>query len=140
VSRRTTIGLAGAGLLLLSGCDSLRPRAEAPAGSPSPEADPDAALVESVLAELTAAVAITAGAGMARLEALHRAHITALAGEQPQAASSSGPGPAAVRRVERRLRATLVRGALAARSGALARALASMAAAVAQEQGREAAR
>jgi hypothetical protein len=133
-----------------SGDASLTPSGEV-AGQPSGEAstppeDPDTALVDEVLAglgELAALVAAGARfaplrAPMRALAALHAAHLEALDGE-PVAGRSPGvrfAGPAeALRRVraaEQQGQRRLADWSVAAESGALARLLASMSAAVAQ--------
>lgn len=142
LARRSAIALVVgplAGLAALSGCDDGDP---SPAGSPTAtsDPDPDVALVDGVLHELGQALRLATAAGLADLVTLHRAHIDALGGAAP----TTGPGrpaePAAVRKRERRLQAHLVEAAVAAESGALARLLASMSAAVAQRTAPQAAR
>jgi hypothetical protein len=128
-SRRTTLALAGVGLVAVGGCDDGGDDSPAPLPSASP--DPDTALVDRVVTRLTRAERIARGAGLAGLAALHRAHLEAL-----DASASARPHrkvPAdVVRRHERRLQSDLVAAAMAAQSGALARLLASMSAAVSQ--------
>jgi hypothetical protein len=129
LSRRTTLAVgAAAGVLVVAGCDS---DTDEPASAPTPTADPDGDLVDAVLEELGGAYRLAVAGGFPKLTALHRAHIEALDGTPPTAA----PGHAtadAVRRNEKRIRALLVESAVAAESGALARLLASMSAALAQ--------
>jgi hypothetical protein len=112
-----------------------------------PEEDPDAALVDAVVAELTEALSVVAGAGLARRalrpelrawQRLHEAHLDSLGAS---AATADPPRPtgtpaqlrAVVRRSEVALQRGLVEHALAARSGALAALLGTMSAAVAQQ-------
>jgi hypothetical protein len=150
-------GAAGVGLV--AGCDlgGSGPDAStsAPSGSaagsasesPSTSAgDPDAALVDEVLTELTAMVSLVGAVGsrvaglagpMRALRRMHLAHIAALDGSTRIPAHGRVPGsPAAalalVRRRETRLHSQLVDAAVEARSGVLARLLASMSAAVSQ--------
>lgn len=145
LSRRTTLtaGAGAAGLALVTGCDDDRE----PGTTPTPATDPDGDLVDSVLAALADAAALVARAGarfpkledrMTDLRALHDAHIEALEGTPPTTAAHRGDltdadaALTAVRGQERRLRSLLVESAVSARSGALARLLASMSAAVTQ--------
>ena len=164
-TRRAALGGALAALAAVSACDLAQPvdqpvgrpgdasgdAALAPSGTVTGEAstppeDPDAALVDEVLAglgELAALVAAGARfaplrAPMRALAALHAAHLEALDGE-PVAGRSPGirfAGPAeALRRVraaEQQAQRRLADWSVAAESGALARLLASMSAAVAQ--------
>jgi hypothetical protein len=138
VSRRATLGLGAAGLVAVGGCDAgddaARPSLLG-SGSPTATADvdPDSTLVDQVVAHLVAAEQLAAAGRRPDLVALHRAHLDALEADQP------APGrparrrtPAEVRRGEVLLQRRLDDAALAAESGALARLLASMAAAVAQ--------
>ena len=128
LSRRTTLAVGVAGALVLAGCDD---DPDDPAAAPMPAEDPDGDLVDAVLEELSNAYQLTVSGGFPRLTALHRAHIEALEGTPPTPA----PGHAtadAVRRNEKRIQALLVASAVSAESGALARLLASMSAAVAQ--------
>jgi hypothetical protein len=85
-----------------------------------------------VLAELRRAHRLATAAGLTGLAALHAAHIDALDGTPPRDGRRRGVDPAVVRRHERQLQARLVDAAMAAESGALARLLASMSAAVSQ--------
>jgi hypothetical protein len=164
-TRRTTLGGALLGLTS-AGCSLDRPQdpagraAGTPTGSASAQAgrdgetgqDPDAALVDDVLAELRSLGDLTVAVARrfprlrpeaAALTDLHRAHREALGDEV--AAGTGGPGPRSLRRLDagaarRLLRASEVRAqrrlvdaALAAESGALARLLASMSAGIAQQ-------
>ncbi|MBZ5736969.1 hypothetical protein [Nocardioides mangrovi] len=128
VSRRTTLAVAGAGLVVLAGCDDR----DEPAGDPttSPSADPDQALVDEVVEQQGRAWQRATKAGAADLAALHAAHLEALGAPTP----TSGQAPRIpVRRVEQQLQSALVAASLTARSGDLARLLASMSAAVSQQ-------
>ena len=164
-TRRAALGGALATLAAVSACDLAQP-VDQPAGrtvgrsgdasgdasiTPSggvsaPAEDPDAALVDEVLADLGELAALVAAgarfaplrAPMRTLAALHAAHVEALDGE-PFAGRSPGvrfTGPAeALRRVragEQQAQRRLADWSVAAESGALARLLASMSAGVAQ--------
>lgn len=128
-SRRTTLALAAAGLVAVGGCDD--DGGEAPAARPTASPDPDTELVDHVVTRLARAERLARAAGLGGLAALHRAHLEALDGTP-----STRPHPKVaadvVRRQERQLQSDLVAAAMAAESGALARLLASMSAAVSQ--------
>lgn len=119
--------------------------AEASASTPSPSGTADEALVAAVLAELDTVSELVSDAlrGSPRLRgdlrpllALHRDHARVLgATSRPSGATTHGSRPAdldAVRRREAVLHRRLVDFSLKADSGALARVLASMSAAVSQ--------
>ena len=152
------LGLTSAGCSLDRPADRVDRTAGTPTGAASARAgrdeapDGDAALVDDVLAELRSLGAVTAGIARRfprlRSEAgaftdLHHAHREALGDEV--AAGTDGPAPHALPRLDaesalrllrtRELRAQrrLVDSSLAARSGALARLLASMSAGIAQQ-------
>lgn len=148
VARRTTLTLGIGGVLAVAGCDlgGADPAPGAP--STTPPADPDAALVDDVLAELSSAADLADAVGsrfprltetMTALRRLHEAHIAALDGTPATdtgAVRVPATAPAAlvtVRRREQRLQRRLVEAAVAAESGPLARLLASMSAAVSQQ-------
>jgi hypothetical protein len=140
--------------MLASGCDpgeDLAPSQGDPSastGTPSPSASqqsPDQELVDEVLGQLAAALAVLAQARKAPLlrktltplVKAHRQHVLVLEGELADEASPGpSPDPAAmlrlVHRGERDLQAELVDAAGRAESGALARLLASMSASVTQ--------
>lgn len=128
--RRSAIALAAAGLVAATGCDD----GSTPTPPATPPADPDVALVDRVVRQLRAAERVARGAGESELVALHRAHIEALDGTPPTGSVPRKSAPGAVRGEEQRLQEHLETAALAARSGALARLLASMSAAVSQRQ------
>jgi hypothetical protein len=150
--RAALLGLAAT--LVAAGCDTGDDLGEPdPTGSPSPSAStaeepdqtPDEALVDDVLARLTAALAVLAQARRApllrqpvtQLLRSHRRHVEVLEGEPAEPAPPGpSPDPAAslrsVRRSETDLQAALVDAAGRAESGALAKLLASMSASVAQ--------
>lgn len=148
-TRRAALGGALLGLGAATGCD-LDPPAKAPSGSGSPASgDPDTALVEEVVAELTrltglvtavAAAYPRLGPRMTDLRDLHVAHRRALGDEpgpvQGSGADLAGTGPEQALRLvsdhERRAQNLLADWSVRAESGALARLLASMSAGVAQ--------
>ena len=138
-------------LAVTTGCDldPTGPGSEPSDGSPTGDgpSDPDAALVGTLRSELLAMVTVATQAAtspdvttavrttLVDLASLHLAHADALA-LTPSASSTPGravvlPWPK-VRARERRLQNRLADASVAARSGALARLLASMSAAVAQ--------
>jgi hypothetical protein len=113
--------------------------------SPSPaEKTPDEALVDSTIAQLTAALGVLATARrirplrptLAPLVRAHRRHVEVLEGEPQRSAAPKPADPAAallaVRRSEKRLQAALADAAGRAESGALAKLLASMSASTTQ--------
>lgn len=149
-SRRTALGGALAGVLALSACDvdGLLPGDEQdPAGAPEePAPDADAALVQAVREEITAADVLLAELlrqqpalrGRLRpLRRMHTAHAEALEGFAERLPADLGPvsarrGVDVARRAEKALQARLAQASVEAESGALARLFASMAASVAQ--------
>ena len=149
LARRTTLALAAGplvGLVAVAGCDDGGDGSPAASRTATQPPEPDVELVDGVLEELGGALRVAAAAEMADLVALHRAHIEALDGTPPTPLTPSTRSPrrpadaATVRRRERLLHAHLVEAAVAAESGALARLLASMSAAVAQRTTPQAAR
>jgi len=137
LTRRTALGGAVAGVVVLTGCGEHAPRGV-------PEVDPDGALVDRAAAELDELVALVAAAGATRplrrvlapFEALHRAHRAVLPAGSPSDAPPRVTGTAdedfrLVLRREEQARARFARWALAAESGPLARLLASMSAGIA---------
>lgn len=143
--------------LVAAGCDlagSAGPGAEAssptasgtPGPTATPPADPDEALVARVRIEVAESAAVVTAAAIGRpaltrelapLARLHRRHLQALPGGDPQAPSTQvrGDVAAARRRVRQReaaLQTALADAAVEASSGPLAALLASMSAAVAQ--------
>jgi hypothetical protein len=131
LSRRTTLAVGAAALVVVAGCDDHTDGSRKPRSGPTPSGDPDADLVDGVLHALAGAERAAVAGGFAALAVMHRAHIEALDGSPPSAAPGKATA-AAVRRTEQRLQSLLVESAVAADSGALARLLASMSAAVAQ--------
>ncbi len=138
-------------MTITAGCDpgeDLAPPEDDETPSPSAVPDqptPDEALVEAVLGQLTAALAVLAKARkspllrrtLTPLVKAHRRHVQVLEGElTDEAPPGPSPDPQAmlllVRRGERDLQAELVDAAERAESGALARLLASMSASVTQ--------
>lgn len=143
--RRTTLGVALLGLVAVAGCDldDLDPRSEpAPSVDPTPSApaqDADAALVDGVVAELSAALAAAAAVGrpdradFRPLVRLHRRHLAELEADGAEPAAGPRGSASEVLQREQQLQQRLVEAAVAAGSGELARVLASMSAAVAQQ-------
>jgi hypothetical protein len=146
-SRRTTLGGVLAGVALLAGCDlgSDDPDSE-PAPAADPE-DPDTSLVAEVVDDLVATLAIVEAVRhrhgslrrqLGELAKVHRAHLEALGSNErparagPRTADAEG-ALALVRRREQRHERLLIDRAVQAQSGRLARLLASMSAAVAQQ-------
>ncbi len=120
ITRRATLTLGASGLLATAACST----------EARPAAAPDDTLVDEVVAAITA-VAVVA-AGVPRLAAVHAAHLEALDAEPPAPTTSAATG-LEVRRAERAHQRYLVDAALRAESGPLARLLASMSAAIAQQ-------
>lgn len=145
-SRRTTVAAGLAGLVALSGCD-LDPGPDEPTSeqTTAPPVDADSELVEQVRTRILAAlgaVATVRSEGrklrqtLRPLADLHGAHLAALDSEGLDEdllhLGEPGPGLARVRAAETTLQRQLTTAAIRAESGALAKLLASMAAAVAQ--------
>jgi hypothetical protein len=139
------------GLATLSACDldDLDPRGDdpTPAATTGAPIDEDQSLVDDVVAELLRMAALVAQAqarfpGLRRSTApwrrLHAAHLEALGGGQAATRAAGRPTTAAatlreLRTQEAQLQRRLADWSVAAGSGALARLLASMSAAVAQQ-------
>lgn len=122
LSRRVLLTAGLAGTALTSACGAAR--------SPAPGSadDPDATLVDDVVARITATAALAAR--VPDLVAMHTAHLGALDAEPPV------PGTAPRARLlasERQLQRFLVDASARAESGPLARLFASMSAAVSQQ-------
>jgi hypothetical protein len=150
-TRRTALAGAVGGALLVAGCDADEPASTTPSPSATesstPPADPDVALVDEVVAELDTLIAFTEAAALDRpgigawpaaFARLHRAHRDVLTDDELDTTSPRirGTAPAVLRQVANRERAAqrrLADWAVAAESGPLARLLASMSAAVAQQ-------
>jgi hypothetical protein len=140
-SRRTAMGGALAGLVVVSGCDAdpgpaATPRAETTA----PPVDADAELVDQVAERIATASVSVAAARMQSpqlrrsLRPLQRMHAEHLAVLEVRAEPADGqPVARDVRAAETTLQRQLADAAVRAESGALAKLLASMAAAVAQQ-------
>jgi hypothetical protein len=151
LTRRTTLGTALLGVTALTGCDLGDPGSDDPDSSPLPrESDePDAELVEAVLADIVATSLLVDSVRrrhdslrgpLTHLTRVHTAHLEVLGGESRGRSGRSPAAPrnasAALARLEQReLRhqRLLADRALAAQSGRLARLLASMSAAIAQQ-------
>jgi len=149
-TRRTALAGALGGLLVGAGCDADESASSATptptSTTPAPE-DPDQALVDEVVAELDALIAFNEAAAAARpaigpwpaaFASLHRAHRAVLSDEGFSATAPQirGNARAVGRQVtsrEQDAQRRLADWAVAAESGPLARLLASMSAAVAQQ-------
>jgi hypothetical protein len=121
------------------------PAPSGPSGSPAPGSDEE--LVERVASEIAATLGLVVvtrrqlpqlGQTTRSLARMHRTHLGVLDVEPPTETATSSPsaGEAALRQLraaEQRLQQSLARASVAAGSGALARLLASMSAAVAQQ-------
>ena len=148
-SRRTTLGGALAGVALLAGCDL---GSDDPSSTPAPakgQDDPDAALVSDVVDDLVATLTLVESVRhrhgslrrqLGELAKVHRAHLEALGStgrpdrRGPKAAGATADAALAlVRRREQRHQRFMADRAVDAQSGRLARLLASMSAAVAQQ-------
>jgi hypothetical protein len=150
VTRRTALGGALAGVAVLAGCDLGDLGSDDPASAPTPSSgpdNPDAGLVEDVIDEVAATLLLVEtlrrrhGAlrrplgGLARV---HDAHLEVLGSSRrsdrrPPRTSDAGEALAMLRARELRHQRLLADRAVAAQSGRLARLLASMSAAVAQQ-------
>jgi hypothetical protein len=139
-SRRTALGGALAGLVAVTGCDGDTRSSDAPRTEPTaPPADADAELVDEVGERITKAWEAVSSArkqspelrrSLRPLQRLHEEHLSVLD-------IATGPASQAVTRdvqaAETTLQRQLTDAAVRAESGALAKVLASMAAAVAQQ-------
>jgi hypothetical protein len=146
ISRRAALtGLGATALLAVGGC-RLGPDDEV-AGASKEQRDADEVLVEAAVRDLQAARDLAdrtmrrhvgLSPVMTPLVTLHDAHLGLLdataerPGRAPAVAGRSGPALTRVRAAEQRLQEQLATHAATATSGTLARALASMSAAVAQ--------
>ncbi|GAA1153375.1 hypothetical protein [Nocardioides aquiterrae] len=126
--RRSALALATAGAVAVTGCDD----GSRPTPLATPTTDPDVALVDRVLRQLALAQRVAEANGDQDLAALHRTHIEALDGTPATGTVPLKSAPGGLAGAEKRLQKQLERAALAAASGALARLLASMSAAVSQ--------
>ena len=159
--RRRTVVAAAAAAVALSACEPLGGTdGDTPDAVPPPGDDPDQGALTEALETIDGAAALVTAAStagpalagrLAGLSALHAAHRGALIGAggsaasspspttpspsttAPSAAAGRPPGLAQVRTAERHLADRLARLALAAESGAFARLLAVMSAAVRQQ-------
>lgn len=144
-TRRTalvaTVGLAG---LAVGGCTSDSPDDPTDGqGTSTAPVDADQALVDDVVDRLSTALSTVVMAGdgsrplareLAGFKRLHTAHLDALGGDSRWFAyEATAPGRGEVLAAEARLQRFLATAAVRAESGALARLLASMSAAVAQQ-------
>jgi hypothetical protein len=144
-TRRAALGVVLAGLTAVSACDTGRGEEDAAPGV-SVGPDPDSAVVDGVVEELTGLVSLAGSVAAAyprlarRARAfgeLHTAHLEALGEDAPRATSPgrfSGPEAALTELMarERQAQRRLVDAAVSARSGTLARLLASMSAGTSQ--------
>jgi hypothetical protein len=133
-----------AGLLAVTGCDT-DPRSDGPGSqlTTAPPVDADSDLADEVLQRISEAASVVAAGRrqdralrrkLGPLAELHGAHAQALGYSEPWSFSKSSPGRTLVqvRAAETKLQRQLTDAAVRAESGALAKLLASMAAAVAQ--------
>jgi hypothetical protein len=147
LTRRTTLGGALAGVALLTGCDI---GSEDPSSGPAPPVgpgDPDTGLVETVADDIAATWQLVESlrrrhdslrrplSGVARI---HEANLQALGsdarpGRKPAPGGNARQALARLKARELRHQRLLADQAVAAQSGRLARLLASMSAAVAQQ-------
>ncbi|WP_183099364.1 hypothetical protein [Nocardioides pelophilus] len=143
---------AAAGVLLVgaaAGCGQRQADMTGPAAvdPTEPAVDADSDLVETIGAQIAAALALAAATGAAfdqlrpltrRLVAVHRFHLGELGrpdeGRHGTVKGSPATARARLLRSEETLQQRLVRAALDAESGALAQVFASMAAAIAQQR------
>jgi hypothetical protein len=151
ITRRTTLGGALAGVVVLAGCDLGDNGSGDPASGPAPSAgpdDPDAQLVEEVVDDIVATTSLVEALrrrhdslrrSVAPLVRVHDAHLEVLGGGQasggrrPPPTKNAAEAMGLLRSRELRHQRLLEDGAMAAQSGRLARLLASMSAAVAQQ-------
>lgn len=140
-SRRTALGGALAGLVAVTGCDGDANSDPTPRTEPTaPAVDADAELVDQVVEHIATASAAVAAArkqspqlrrSLRPLQRLHAEHLAVL--ETDGDPTVSQPAARDVRAAETALQRQLTEAAVRAESGALAKVLASMAAAVAQQ-------
>jgi hypothetical protein len=141
-SRRTALGGAIAGLVALTSCDS-DDEPDNPGSEPTtaPPVDADADLVHDVVVRIGEALALlkaardsspVLGRALRPFVELHHAHLAALDAEEDRRSRGRQGDLDAVRRTEATLQRRLVEASVRAESGALAKLLASMAAAIAQ--------
>lgn len=128
--RRAALALGAAGLVAVAGCESDgTSEPDPPPTTPEPDADQE--LVDRTVASITAVWRLTGD--RPSLAAVHLAHVEALGGEIDVTPVRRAVDADALRRREDALQRELVRAAMTAESGALARLLASMSAAVSQQ-------
>ena len=151
LSRRTTLGSALLAPIVLAACDIDPPPRADPTSSATPEPPEDSELVASVVTALVQAQGVLDAAGeavpglaarLAPVVAAHAAHLDVLVGAVPESEVPTATPPslpsrppavlAAVQRSEQRLLREVRAGCLEARSGDLARVLASVATSTSQ--------
>jgi hypothetical protein len=149
-TRRTALGGALVGVAVLAGCDLGDLGSDDPDSAPAPSSgaeDPDAGLVEDVVDDAVATLMLVetlrSRHGSLRrplggLVRVHDAHLEALGSSgrsdrRPPQTSNAGEALALLRARELRHQRLLADRSVAAQSGRLARLLASMSAAVAQQ-------
>jgi hypothetical protein len=151
LSRRTTLGSALAAPIVLAACDIDPPPRAHPTSSATPEPPEDAELVAAVVTALVRARGVLDAAREAvpdlaprldPVDAAHAAHLDVLVGAVPDSEVPAADPPSlpprptaalgAVRRSEQRLLREVRAGCLGARSGDLARVLASVATSTSQ--------
>jgi hypothetical protein len=147
ISRRTALGGALVGVGVLAGCDL---GSDDPASSQAPSAapeDPDSGLVEQVGEDVAATLLLIESlrrrhaslrGPLGELARVHEAHLEVLgsrrrSGRRPPRTNSAAQALTTLSTREKRHQRFLADRAVAAQSGRLARLLASMSAAVAQQ-------
>ena len=149
-TRRTALGGALAGVAVLAGCDLGDPGSDDPDSAPAPSSgaeDPDAGLVDDVVDEVADTLLLvetlrrrhdSLRQPLGGLAHVHEAHLEVLgssqrSGRRPPRTGNAAEALAVLRTRELRHQRLLADRAVAAQSGRLARLLASMSAAVAQQ-------
>jgi hypothetical protein len=149
-TRRTALGGTLAGVAVLAGCDLGDLGSDDPDSAPTPSSgpdDPDASLVEDVADEVAATLLLvetlrrrhgSLRRPLGGLAHVHDAHLEVLGASRrserkPPPTSNAGEAQVMLRARELRHQRLLADRAVAAQSGRLARLLASMSAAVAQQ-------
>lgn len=130
LTRRAALALGATGAITLTACE---PFTSTDGSGDPPDPEPDVALVDETATQIAATAAVASA--VPELVAMHAAHLAALEAAPapsptPPAGTTTGPE---VRQAEQALQAYLVDASMRAQSGALARLLAAMSAAVSQQ-------